>query len=123
MLVNLAFNLEFMELRSELLNQGAEVSFVRGVSLARLKNVNVRLSIFGDCGGEVNLDSYLTFFILISSYRLCSTRTIFPISLRCGQRGDRPPPSFAYRFTDEALQQKEQVFKKSCGIGNRSSYP
>src|SRR3989442_15199879 len=73
----------------------------------------------GDCGVYVNHYSYITFFVLISIYRLCSTLSILPISLRCAKRGERLPPSFAYRFTDEALQQKEQVFKESCGIGNR----
>src|SRR5207245_8497447 len=89
---------------------------------ARVKNVGIMSRVFGDFGGEVNLHSYLTFFILICRYRSCSTLSILPVRLRCGKRGDRPPPFYdwyACRFTDEASQQKEQVFEKVCGIGNR----
>src|SRR3989454_7410931 len=87
-----------------------------------MENVDIRFRVFGDFGGEVNLHSYLTFFILICRYRPWGTLSIFPIRLKCGKRGDRPTPfyaCYAYGLTDEASQQKEQVFKKVCGIGNR----
>src|SRR5438132_13459223 len=87
-----------------------------------MKNVAIRFIVFADFRGEVNLHSYLTSFILICCYRSWGTLSIFPIRLRCGKRGDRPPPFYdwyACRFTDEASQQKEQVFEKLCGIRDR----